>query len=111
MAKSWDCEDFLLSWAARTPGKAAPSPSLLAGICVKVDSEAAAHYHYLPLDNMGADPAGRLRALFAVKHKYNEEELEPYLLDLVGGSGQPKSKPELLLAHTRLVDGFYFAKS
>lgn len=102
----------MLSWAARTPGKAAPSPALLAGICVKVESAGEERYHFLPLEGMGGnDAVTRLQALFAIKPGYRQEELEPYLSPLVGGAGQPKAVPELLLLHARLVEGVYLAKT
>jgi hypothetical protein len=53
----------------------------------------------------------RLNQLFAVRAKYREEELQPYFLDMITGiGGKPKSIPELLLSHTRLIDEFYMSK-
>ena len=45
-----------------------------------------------------------------MKPKYEEAELAPYFEDVVGAQGQAKSLTELLMSHTRHVDGLYFAK-
>lgn len=83
------------------------------------------HYVYVPLDKMSKNAEvavlsnsfmycnsyqERFRELFAVKQKYSEDELAPYFEDVVGSRGQAKSLTELLMSHTRHVDGFYFAK-
>jgi hypothetical protein len=52
-----------------------------------------------------------LNQLFAVRAKYREEEIQPYFLDMISGfGGKPKSIPELLLSHTRLIDEHYMSK-
>lgn len=54
----------------------------------------------------------RFAQLFAVKQKFQLEELEPYVQDLFGSAaGMPRSQAELLLRHTRLIDGLYYPLS
>jgi len=110
----WEMQDFLLSWAARTPGLEAPSPALLAGICIKTTrgaGEADREYlHYLPSDSLPLDAPGRLQTLFALKPKYTADELQPYLAELAAGAGGKTTVTELLLANARLVDGHYTSK-
>ena len=114
-SKPWEYGDFLLSWAARTPGAEEPNPALLAGVCVKLTraDSAEAFLHYCPSDSLPLEPAARLAALFAIKHKYTAEELQPYMADLASkqtAAVGPKTVTELLLAHARLVDGCYTSK-
>lgn len=44
----------------------------------------------------------RLEALYRVKEGYSLEELAPYVQDLVGVAGAPKTIQELLALHTKI---------
>jgi len=105
--EGWECQDFLLTWGARTPGCVDhPSPSLLAGICVRVGGAEGADkavYRYCPADDLPPDADARLAALFALKPKLSTEELEPYLVEPAAARG--KSVVELLVEKARKLGG------
>ena len=52
----------------------------------------------------------RVKELFVARSKFQLNELHPYLSRYVGGDGQPKTVTEILLAHARIVDGYYMPK-
>mmetsp|Transcript_10093 Transcript_10093/g.10183 ORF Transcript_10093/g.10183 Transcript_10093/m.10183 type:complete len:378 (+) Transcript_10093:108-1241(+) len=108
----WPKEDFLFTWASRLPGTANPSLNLLLGIAVLEESISVdgGAYRYLPLKDLPKDAKERFQHLFTVRPSYSLEEITPYLEDLVGKPGLPKNTTELLLLHTRLVDGKYVRK-
>mmetsp|Transcript_26260 Transcript_26260/g.38928 ORF Transcript_26260/g.38928 Transcript_26260/m.38928 type:complete len:403 (+) Transcript_26260:57-1265(+) len=123
----WDVTDFHLNWAVHMPissdsGSSAcssPSEEYLQGIAIKESVEEVGNvkgdapravYLFLPIDDMSSSPQARFRQLFNAKSRYSLEEIEPYLTDLYGKSGQPKSCAELLLAHANLIDGYYVPK-
>jgi len=117
--KPWPCEDFVSSWAARTPGTTSTPPtSLLSGVCILVGGGegglgggGASSYRYFPVDDafLALDAASRFAQLFGIRAKYTQEELEPYFEDLVR-AGRAKSIPELLVQHARIVDDAFVAK-
>ena len=108
---TWPVADFLLEWGARTPGTGSVSHELLRGITL-VTSGKTDTYHYVPAAHilLMNSCSERLKALFAVKGKFDRSELEPYMMHLVGGAGKAKSLDELLLANARLVDRQYMQK-
>ena len=108
-SKPWELQDFLLTWAARTPGIEAPDAALLAGICVKLTrtDSPEVHLHYCPVDTLGPEASLRLAALFSIKPKFSVEELEPYLAEFATGGN---TVTDIALAHARLVDGLYIAR-
>jgi hypothetical protein len=125
----WDCDEFRATWEARTPGAAPDEALLLRGIALKVDGKkmpppagAGAKggsggdgccYVYLPADSMsGCDVPGRLHQLFQVSPRLQLAQLEPYFLDLVGGTGKPKTVAELLIMSGRVsnVDGYFSSR-
>ena len=112
----WPVQDFVGEWSARTPGLAKNPEALLAGIAILIRDETQktadkkAYFRYMPVEQVKlfSTIEERLKALFAIKNKYELEELFPYVNDLVGGTGQPKSAVELLLVNARLVDAKYY---
>lgn len=65
-SKPWECEDFLRTWDAETPGVNAPDERLLLGIAIKietklhkscsVDGSTSLHsYQYLPFEQLSTD--------------------------------------------------------
>jgi len=112
----WPVQDFIGEWGARTPGLKKNPESLLAGIAIVIRDEAhrtvekKTCFRYMPAEQvkLASTIQERLKSLFAIKPKYELEELVPYVNDLAGGAGQPKSHVELLIAHSRLVDAKYY---
>lgn len=112
----WPMQDFVGEWGARTPGLKKNPEALLTGIAIVIRDESQknadrkACFRYMPAEQVKlfSTIQERLKALFAIKSKYELEELVPYVDDLVGGAGQAKSDVELLLAHARLVDAKYY---
>ena len=111
----------MFCWTARTPGLQSPSEELLRGIAVRADVVPAAGipttrvvqeemYSYLPSDLLPKDFNARLSVLFEIKSKYLSAELEPYLTDMFGGAGQPKSLGELLVSKFQRIDDYYYTK-
>ncbi len=116
--EAWPVPDFLLEWGARTPGLGEVRRELLSGIAILIkddnikDINKKEVYKYAPANNIILlnSCQKRLENLFTIKSKYNKDELEPYVADLVGGPGKAKSIDELLLANARLVQGMYMQK-
>ena len=52
----------------------------------------------------------RFQELYTIRKSYTVDELSPYLTDLHGGPGQPRSLLELLLTYTRTVDDKFLLK-
>jgi hypothetical protein len=112
----WPMQDFVGEWGARTPGLKKNPEALLTGIAIVISDESQknadrkACFRYMPAEQVKlfSTIQERLKALFAIKSKYELEELVPYVDDLEGGAGQAKSDVELLLAHARLVDAKYY---
>lgn len=108
---AWPVQDFLLEWGARNPGTGQVRAELLLGIAVLIrdssikNEERREVYKYAPAESITllSSCRDRLDKLFAIKPKFPKDQLEPYLGDLVGGTGQPKSMDELLLANARFV--------
>lgn len=116
----WDCEDFLFTWCARTPtsksSNIVPTSELLKGIALledvkvsSVDKKAvsARQYRYFPKDNLSHDTKIRFQELFAIRERYSIEDIVPYLSDLYGNPGQPKSLVALMLQYCNNVDNMY----
>jgi len=112
----WPMQDFVGEWGARTPGLKKNPEAFLIGIAIVMRDESQKNadrkvcFRYMPAEQVKlfSTIQERLKALFAIKSKYELEELAPYVDDLVGGAGQAKSDVELLLSHARLVDAKYY---
>lgn len=83
-----------------------PLNSILSGIAIRKTDKGRPIYKYFPAEALVKDFAGRMEQLFAVKEKWSQEELRPYVADV--GELQ-----QLLLKFTRRLveDGVpYYTK-
>ena len=122
----WAVDDFLLEWSSRIPDTVvdgedrdrdrgassfitAPDEDLLAGIAIQVENG----YRYAPASqiNLLSKAEERFKHLASIKLKYKQEEIGPYCTGLYASAGQPRSIPELLLKHSKFVDGMYILKT
>lgn len=99
--------EFMAEWEAFTPGRGARNESALEGVAI---SDGALNFIYFPKEEVLSDPAARFKQLFDVKPKWTLSEFRPYVSDLFGYDGAPKTIEELLLTYTRCVDSQYMLK-
>ncbi len=131
-----DCDMFLDMWGLKSPGVSGlaldlreEADSLLRGLALREGGGAgggSSKYRYFPVHALSKVPQTRFGELFAAKAgprargepakekdvRFSFAELEPYMVGLFGNAaaGQCKTIHELLLKHTKLVDGFYYPK-
>ncbi len=101
----WVRETFMLEWETRLPGSYRPNETLLQGLALKEVVGGEDCFRYLPAETMPLDPVERLKKLFATRKKWQLDELEHYLLQLVPDK---KQLADFLLKNARssvAVDG------
>ena len=94
----WERGTFFLEWETRLPGSYQPAAELLRGLALEEKVAGQVCLRYLPGETLPLDPAERLKKLFAVRKKWQLEEMMPYMLPLVPGK---KDLEDFLLKHTR----------
>ena len=111
--RNWPCDNFLKEWSLKNPaclGIEDMDESLLRGTALKIGTAPNYSFCYFPSDELPVDLTSRFREIFKQKDMYTLEEIEPYIVDVVGPNCSFNTVGDLLVQHTKYIDGFYYQK-